>query len=75
MRLQSDSPRWFPASTGCSLPPQASTACPIAKMLHVQIICLRSLGHKVVDYELVRQSMCVFAERAAEKLREEKQYY
>lgn len=50
-------------------------ACPIAKMLHVQIICLRSLDHKVVDYELVCQSMCVFAERAAEKLREEKQYY
>ncbi|WP_195848669.1 MULTISPECIES: hypothetical protein [unclassified Providencia] len=37
-------------------------------MLHVQIICLRSLGHKVVDYELVRQSMCVFAERAASRV-------
>ncbi|MEX0425864.1 hypothetical protein KDV38_19345 [Providencia rettgeri] len=27
-----------------------------------------------MDYELVRQSECAFAERAAEKLREEKQY-
>uniref|UniRef100_UPI00402BDAA7 DinB/UmuC family translesion DNA polymerase n=1 Tax=Providencia sp. PROV061 TaxID=2936777 RepID=UPI00402BDAA7 len=27
-----------------------------------------------MDYELVRQSVCAFAERAAEKLREEKQY-
>ncbi|WP_336313818.1 DinB/UmuC family translesion DNA polymerase [Providencia sp. PROV033] len=39
-----------------------------------QIICSRSFGHKVMDYELVRQSVCAFAERAAEKLREEKQY-
>ena len=39
-----------------------------------QIICSRSFDHKVMDYELVRQSVYVFAERAAEKLREEKQY-
>ncbi|MGJ3355886.1 DinB/UmuC family translesion DNA polymerase [Providencia sp. Je.9.19] len=39
-----------------------------------QIICSRSFGHKVMDYELVRQSVCAFAERAAVKLREEKQY-
>ncbi|HHE6471524.1 TPA: DUF4113 domain-containing protein [Providencia rettgeri] len=43
-------------------------------MLHAQIVCSRSLDHKLVDYELVRQSVCAFAERAAEKLREEKQY-
>ena len=43
-------------------------------MLHAQIICSRSFVHKVMDYELVRQSVCAFAERAAEKLREEKQY-
>ncbi|EAB6419116.1 DNA polymerase V subunit UmuC, partial [Salmonella enterica subsp. enterica] len=39
-----------------------------------QIICSRSFGHKVMNYELVRQSVCAFAERAAEKLREEKQF-
>lgn len=39
-----------------------------------QIICSRSFGHKVMDYGLVRQSVCAFAERAADKLREEKQY-
>ena len=39
-----------------------------------QIICSRSFGHKVMDYELIRQSVCAFAERAAVKLREEKQY-
>ncbi|CAG9435506.1 Protein UmuC (plasmid) [Providencia alcalifaciens] len=39
-----------------------------------QIICSRSFGHKVMNYELVRQSVCAFSERAAEKLREEKQF-
>ncbi|WP_430234015.1 hypothetical protein [Providencia rettgeri] len=43
-------------------------------MLHAQIICSRSLDRKVADYELVRQLVCVFAEHAAEKLCEKKQY-
>ncbi|MEQ5091622.1 translesion error-prone DNA polymerase V subunit UmuC [Providencia rettgeri] len=39
-----------------------------------QIICSRSFGDKITDYHLLRESVCAFAERAAEKLREEKQY-
>lgn len=39
-----------------------------------QIICSRSFGEKITNYAELRQSVCAFAERAAEKLREENQY-
>ncbi|MCZ4061247.1 translesion error-prone DNA polymerase V subunit UmuC [Pantoea sp. LMR881] len=39
-----------------------------------QIVCSRSYGEKVTDKEDVRQSLCAFAERAAEKLRGEGQF-
>lgn len=39
-----------------------------------QIICSRSFGHRVTDYEDMHQAICSWAERAAEKLREEKQF-
>jgi len=39
-----------------------------------QIICSRSFGHRISDYQEVRQAVCAYAERAAEKLRIEKQY-
>jgi len=39
-----------------------------------QIVCSRSFGHRITDYMEMRQAVCAFAERAAEKLRGEKQY-
>lgn len=39
-----------------------------------QIVCSRSYGEKVTEKEDVRQSLCAFAERAAEKLRSEGQF-
>lgn len=39
-----------------------------------QIICSRSFGERITDYESMRQALCQYAERAAEKLREENQY-
>ncbi|WP_039058303.1 translesion error-prone DNA polymerase V subunit UmuC [Enterobacter sp. Bisph1] len=39
-----------------------------------QIICSRSFGHRVTHYEDMHQAICSWAERAAEKLRAEKQY-
>ncbi|ELY4078739.1 Y-family DNA polymerase [Cronobacter sakazakii] len=39
-----------------------------------QIICSRSFGERITTYEAMRQAICQYAERAAEKLREERQY-
>ncbi|HHH1368281.1 TPA: translesion error-prone DNA polymerase V subunit UmuC [Yersinia enterocolitica] len=39
-----------------------------------QIICSRSFGERITDLQDMRQAVCQYAERAAEKLREEKQY-
>nr|MBA2814579.1 DNA polymerase V subunit UmuC [Candidatus Pantoea persica] len=39
-----------------------------------QIVCSRSFGSRLTDYNAVRQAVCQYAERAAEKLRHEKQY-
>ncbi|EMF7494905.1 Y-family DNA polymerase [Salmonella enterica] len=39
-----------------------------------QIVCSRSFGERVTAYESMRQAICQHAERAAEKLRGEKQY-
>jgi len=39
-----------------------------------QIVCSRSFGERVTTYEFMRQAVCQHAERAAEKLRGEKQY-
>jgi len=39
-----------------------------------QIVCSRSFGERVTTYESMRQAVCQHAERAAEKLRGEKQY-
>lgn len=39
-----------------------------------QIVCSRSFGERVTTYESMRQAVCQHAERAAEKLRSEKQY-
>lgn len=38
-----------------------------------QILCSRSFGKKVLDIETMRKAVCDYAERATEKLREEKQ--
>ncbi|HDN2511948.1 TPA: translesion error-prone DNA polymerase V subunit UmuC [Providencia rettgeri] len=38
-----------------------------------QILCSRSFGQKVLDIDTMRKAVCDYAERAAEKLREEKQ--
>ncbi|HGJ5877236.1 MAG TPA: hypothetical protein ACHBX0_13785 [Arsenophonus sp.] len=38
-----------------------------------RIICSRSFGRKITEFEFVRQSICAHAERAAEKLRQERQ--
>ncbi|HGJ5892604.1 MAG TPA: translesion error-prone DNA polymerase V subunit UmuC [Arsenophonus apicola] len=38
-----------------------------------QIICSRSFGRKISEFEFVRQSICAHAERAAEKLRQQRQ--
>ncbi|UTJ49429.1 translesion error-prone DNA polymerase V subunit UmuC [Atlantibacter subterranea] len=39
-----------------------------------QIICSRSFGYRVTEYEDMRQAVCSYAERAAQKLREEHQF-
>lgn len=39
-----------------------------------QIVCSRSFGSRITDYQEMRQAVCAYAERAAEKLRGEKQY-
>ncbi|MEX5411405.1 translesion error-prone DNA polymerase V subunit UmuC [Atlantibacter hermannii] len=39
-----------------------------------QIICSRSFGFRVTEYEDMRQAVCSYAERAAQKLRQEHQF-
>lgn len=39
-----------------------------------QIVCSRSFGKRITTQDAMRQAICQYAERAAEKLREEKQY-
>lgn len=39
-----------------------------------QIVCSRSFGERVTDYDQMRQAICQHAERAAVKLRGERQY-
>lgn len=39
-----------------------------------QIVCSRPFGHRITDFVEMRQAICTHAERAAEKLRGEKQY-
>lgn len=39
-----------------------------------QIICSRSFGSRITEYDDMHQAICTYAERAAEKLREEKQF-
>ena len=39
-----------------------------------QIVCSRSFGTRITKYEDMRQAVCSYAERAAEKLRRERQY-
>ncbi|HBM3184851.1 TPA: Y-family DNA polymerase [Klebsiella oxytoca] len=39
-----------------------------------QIVCSRSFGQRITEYGDLRQAICQYAERAAEKLREERQY-
>ncbi|KNC11600.1 DNA polymerase V subunit UmuC [Pantoea sp. RIT-PI-b] len=39
-----------------------------------QIVCSRSFGSRITEYEDMRQAVCSYAERAAEKLRREHQY-
>lgn len=39
-----------------------------------QIICSRSFGSRITEYGDMHQAICAYAERAAEKLREEKQF-
>lgn len=39
-----------------------------------QIVCSRSFGVRITDYDSMRQAVCQYAERAAEKLRGERQY-
>lgn len=39
-----------------------------------QIVCSRSFGTRLTEYGEVRQAVCQYAERAAEKLRREKQF-
>ncbi|WP_391488828.1 translesion error-prone DNA polymerase V subunit UmuC [Leclercia tamurae] len=39
-----------------------------------QIVCSRSFGQRVMTYEAMRQAVCQHAERAAEKLRGERQF-
>jgi len=42
--------------------------------LKQEIVCSRSFGEKISDYEEMRQAICSYAARAAEKLRGEHQY-
>lgn len=39
-----------------------------------QIVCSRSFGERITEYDAMRQAVCHYAERAAEKLRSERQY-
>ncbi|MFH8134255.1 translesion error-prone DNA polymerase V subunit UmuC [Pantoea osteomyelitidis] len=39
-----------------------------------QIVCSRSFSYRITDYQELHQAVCAYAERAAEKLRQEKQY-
>ncbi|WP_300002245.1 Y-family DNA polymerase [uncultured Cedecea sp.] len=39
-----------------------------------QIVCSRSFGERITTYEAMRQAVCQYAERGAEKLRGEHQY-
>ncbi|MBJ7220919.1 MULTISPECIES: translesion error-prone DNA polymerase V subunit UmuC [unclassified Brenneria] len=39
-----------------------------------QILCSRSFSSRITDYAHMRQAVCRYAERAAEKLRHERQY-
>jgi len=39
-----------------------------------QIVCSRSFGERIVTLEAMRQAVCQYAERAAEKLRGERQF-
>ncbi|MBP1129245.1 DNA polymerase V [Serratia sp. PL17] len=39
-----------------------------------QIICSRSFGDCITEYDAMHQAICMYATRAAEKLREERQY-
>ena len=39
-----------------------------------QIVCSRSFGQRITTYDDMRQAVCQYAERAAEKLRGERQY-
>lgn len=39
-----------------------------------QIVCSRSFSSRISEYIYMRQAVCSFAERAAEKLRKERQY-
>lgn len=39
-----------------------------------QIVCSRSFGERITTYEALRQAICQYAERAAEKLRGERQF-
>ncbi|WP_263056204.1 translesion error-prone DNA polymerase V subunit UmuC [Pantoea agglomerans] len=39
-----------------------------------QIVCSRSFSSRITEYIYMRQAVCSFAERAAEKLRKEKQF-
>lgn len=39
-----------------------------------QIVCSRSFGERITCYDAMRQAVCQYAERAAEKLRGERQY-
>lgn len=39
-----------------------------------QIVCSRSFGERITTYDSLRQAICQYAERAAEKLRGEKQF-
>ncbi|WP_449507638.1 translesion error-prone DNA polymerase V subunit UmuC [Enterobacter ludwigii] len=39
-----------------------------------QIICSRSFGKRITEYNDMHQAICAYAERAAEKLRQEKQF-
>ena len=39
-----------------------------------EIVCSRSFGERISDYDAMRQAICSYASRAAEKLRGERQY-
>ncbi|QBG08718.1 translesion error-prone DNA polymerase V subunit UmuC [Klebsiella huaxiensis] len=39
-----------------------------------QIVCSRSFGERITSYDEMRQAICLYAERAAEKLRQERQH-